>query len=243
MLFGWLHLLLFGVIVPIVALRTRSAVLQMTAPPNRIVFYSGALIQLVLFTALSIFVAAKEKIELVPHRAPTAIQALIGLIVLVVLVAFLRPRWKQSVLAGEKVIALFMPATRDERLLWLLVSLLAGFSEEITWRGVQTVLLERVLLERVTGALVFAILISALMFAAAHAVQGYDGVALIGAIALVFHGLVLITGSLYVAMAVHFLYDAIAGLTYAKFAREHGYQFGSPVGTTNAFVDDTKNFV
>ncbi|MEA2569841.1 MAG: protease family protein [Acidobacteriota bacterium] len=235
MLFGWLHILFFGLFVPVVALRTRSAVLRMTAPPNRIVFYSGALIQLVLFTAISIFVAAKENIELFPHRAPTAIQALIGLIALIVLVAFLRPRWKQSVLSGEKVIALFMPATRDERLLWLLVSLLAGFSEEITWRGVQTALLDRV-----TGALVFGILFSAVMFGAAHAVQGYEGVALIGTIALVFHGLVLITGSLYVAMAVHFLYDAIAGLTYAKFAREYGYSFPA---TTNTFVDDTKNFV
>ncbi|MCU1231177.1 MAG: Abortive infection protein [Acidobacteria bacterium] len=238
MLFGWLHLLLFGVIVPIVALRTRRAVLQMAWPPNRIVFYSGALIQLVLFTAASIFVAAKEKIELFPHRAPTAIQALIGLVVLIVLVAFLRPHWKRSVLAGDKVLALFMPATRDERLLWLLVSLLAGFSEEITWRGVQTALLERVI-----GTLVIAILISAVMFAAAHAVQGFDGVALIGAIALVFHGLVLVTGSLYVAMAVHFLYDAIAGITYAKLARQYGYRFGLPAESTNAFVDDTKNFV
>jgi membrane protease YdiL (CAAX protease family) len=136
------------------------------------------------------------------------------------------------------VIALFMPMTRDERLLWLLVSLMAGFSEEITWRAVQTMLLERV-----TGALLFGILFSAVMFGAAHAVQGYEGVALIGGMALVFHGLVLFTGSLYIAMAVHFLYDAIAGYSYAKMARQYGYRFGIPAESTNAFVDDTKNFV
>jgi membrane protease YdiL (CAAX protease family) len=238
MLFGWLHILFFGLFVPVVALRTRSAIARMSAPPNRIVFYAGAIVQLVFFTAFSILVASSERIELFPRTAPTTAQALIGLVVLVVLVALLRPQWKKSVLAGERVLALFMPQTRDERMLWLLVSLLAGFSEEITWRAVQTVLLERA-----TGALLFGILLSALMFGAAHAVQGEKGVVLIVLIALVFHGLVLLTGSLYVAMAVHFFYDAVVGLTYAKLARQYGYRFGSPAGTTNAFVDDTKNFV
>jgi len=66
------------------------------------------------------------------------------------------------------------------------------------------------------------------MFAVAHAVQGFKAIPLIAAIALVFHGLVLLTGSLYVAMAVHFLYDAIAGFTYAKLAARYGYRFGLP---------------
>ena len=238
MLLGWLHILLFGIIVPAVAIRTRNTIARMTLPPNRVLFYCGAIIQLVLFTAISIFVAAKEKIELFPHRAPTAVEALLGLVILVMLVVLLRPQWKKSVLDGSRVIALFMPLTRDERMFWLLVSLLAGFSEELTWRGVQTVLLQRI-----TGVPMIAILVSVVMFGAAHAVQGARGAVLVTMIALVFHGLVIVTGSLYVAMAVHFLYDAVAGLTYAKLARQYGYRFGLPAESTNTFVDDTKNFV
>ena len=44
----------------------------------------------------------------------------------------------------------------------------------------------------------------------------------IAAIAGAFHILVFVSGSLYVAMIVHFVYDVIAGFTYARFARELG---------------------
>ena len=44
----------------------------------------------------------------------------------------------------------------------------------------------------------------------------------IAAIAAAFHVLVMVSGSLYVAMAVHFIYDVIAGFTYARFARQLG---------------------
>ncbi|HKO02910.1 MAG TPA: hypothetical protein VJ032_14525 [Thermoanaerobaculia bacterium] len=143
MLFGWLHLVLFGIVVPIVALRTRDAILRLSAPPNRIAFYLGALAQLIVFTAISVFVAWREMIELFPRRMPTASQALIGFAILITLVALLQRQWKESVLNGERVIALVAPSTRDERLLWLLVSLFAGISEEITWRGVQTAIIHR----------------------------------------------------------------------------------------------------
>lgn len=223
MLVGWLHVLVFGIVVPIVAVRARNAILNLPAPPNRIAFYFGVLLQLAIFTAVSLFVAWRAHIELFPRALPTAEQALIGLVVLIALIVLMQRQWKRAVLDGERVLALFMPSTRDERLLWLLVSLGAGISEEITWRGVQTALLTKI-----TGVVFIAIIVSALMFAVAHAVQGLDAIPLIAAIALVFHGLVFLTGSLYVAMAVHFLYDAVCGLTYAKLAAQYGYRFGAP---------------
>jgi membrane protease YdiL (CAAX protease family) len=223
MLFGWLHLIFFGVVVPVVAVRTQSMLLRLAAAPDRIAFYRGAILQLIVMTAISVFVARREHIELFPRRAPDATHALIGFVVLIALIVLLRPRWKRAVLEGDRAIALFTPMTRDERLLWLFISLFAGVSEEITWRGVQTVLLERV-----TGSLWIAIIACALMFGISHAVQGFESIAIIAAIALVFHGLVLLTGSLYVAMAVHALYDAIVGFTYAKLARQYGYTFGVP---------------
>jgi membrane protease YdiL (CAAX protease family) len=42
--------------------------------------------------------------------------------------------------------------------------------------------------------------------------------------ALGFHLLVWLSGSLYVAMAVHIIYDVTAGLNYAKLGKQLGYK-------------------
>ena len=47
-------------------------------------------------------------------------------------------------------------------------------------------------------------------------------------IALVFQGLAWLSGSLYVSIVVHALYDIAAGLHYGKFGRELGYPVEAP---------------
>ena len=49
--------------------------------------------------------------------------------------------------------------------------------------------------------------------------------AVIGAIALAFQMITWVSGTLYVAMGVHFLYDLTAGLFYGRY----GEQLGDPV--------------
>ena len=41
--------------------------------------------------------------------------------------------------------------------------------------------------------------------------------------ALGFHALVWLSGSLYVAMAVHIAYDITAGITYGRLGKKFGY--------------------
>jgi uncharacterized protein len=101
--------------------------------------------------------------------------------------------------------------------MWVALSLSAGVGEELVWRGVLPSLLTLV-----SGSLAVGIALSVASFALAHAIQGLRSVLAIAAIAVAFHALVFISGSLYVAMAVHFVYDVIAGFTYARFARELG---------------------
>ena len=117
-----------------------------------------------------------------------------------------------------RVVHLFVADTRAERAWWLIVSLLAGVGEEVTWRGVQTALLVPVV-----GSYWIAALLSGVSFALAHAVQGWKSVVGILGFALGFQVLVVASGSLYVAMAVHVAYDITAGLTYGLLAREMGY--------------------
>ena len=68
-----------------------------------------------------------------------------------------------------------------------------------------------------------AIGLSIISFALAHAIQGMRSVLAIAAIATSFHALFVLSGSLYVGMLVHFVYDVIAGFTYAQLARELGF--------------------
>jgi len=103
-------------------------------------------------------------------------------------------------------------------MLWIVAAALAGFGEELTWRGVQTALLARL-----TGSVAVAIAISIAMFAVSHVEQGWKSIWIVSPFAAVFHLLVWLSGSLYVAMVVHFVYDAIAGLSYGRLGRELGY--------------------
>jgi membrane protease YdiL (CAAX protease family) len=70
-----------------------------------------------------------------------------------------------------------------------------------------------------TGSLAAAVIVSAIAFAAVHAPQGLAGVVYVFAIALLHQALVLFTGTLLLAIAVHFAYDVLAGLWLA---RRHG---------------------
>jgi membrane protease YdiL (CAAX protease family) len=130
----------------------------------------------------------------------------------------MRPRWRRAVEERTRIVHLFMPETVKERAWWVLLSTLAGIGEEITWRGVQTALLAYM-----TGSFVAGAALSAISFGLAHSIQGWKSAALIAVFALGFQSVVWISGSLYVAMLVHALYDITAGFSYGKFGRELGY--------------------
>jgi membrane protease YdiL (CAAX protease family) len=111
-----------------------------------------------------------------------------------------------------------MHENATERAWWLFVSVLAGVGEEITWRGVQTALLVPL-----TGRYWIAAALSAASFGVAHALQGWRAAAIIVCFGLGFQAIVVASGSLYIAMAVHVAYDVTAGLAYGKLGRELGY--------------------
>lgn len=59
-------------------------------------------------------------------------------------------------------------------------------------------------------------------FSVAHIIQGRRSVAVVLVFAFGFHALVWLTGSLYVAMAVHTAYDITAGIAYGVLGRGRG---------------------
>jgi len=97
-----------------------------------------------------------------------------------------------------------LPRTQKERGLWVLLSLTAGICEEILYRG----FLPAYLVHIFPGVpFVLAIVIAAVLFGFGHIYQKVTGVLGTGVMGLVFGFLYFFTGSLFLPMIVHALFD------------------------------------
>jgi len=217
---GWAHVLVFGVLLPAQVVRNARLVAdrKLALPARLIHFRTTCAIQLV-FAAISLMVARVQHLAFFPPGVPRLGPGLLaGVAMYAAAVLFMRPRWRRAVLRRARVVHLFMPENATERAWWLAVSVLAGVGEEITWRGAQTALLVPL-----TGSYGVAALLSAVSFGVAHGTQGWRSAAVIVGFGLGFQAVIAVSGSLYVAMAVHVAYDVTAGLAYGRLGRELGY--------------------
>ena len=199
--------------------RSREAVARAALPPLSRHFARTVVTQLLLLL-LSLIVAFSFRFTpfLFPRVLPKVGDVLLGVAAAGALVAFMRPRWKHAVRRGSRRLYFFMPKSAGEKGWWVGVSAAAAVGEEVTYRGVLYLIFLML-----TGSGWLAALFSALLFAGGHAFQGGWSVVIIFGFALVFQGLAFKSGSLYVSMLTHFLYDVAAGLSYSKLGREMGY--------------------
>jgi membrane protease YdiL (CAAX protease family) len=91
--------------------------------------------------------------------------------------------------------------------LWVGVAALAGISEELAYRGLAYQLLRGMGLN-----IALVLLVCVATFGIGHMTQGWRGVLGTSMLALVFHGLVFLTNSLYLAIALHAGYNLIVGV-------------------------------
>ena len=217
---GWYHVVIFSVLVPVLAWKSRQRSLRADAPkPPLARFLRSGCVMLALFAMLSLLTAWKQDLDIWSpsiQRPLVSIPLAVGLYVLAVVL--MRPRWRRAVERRLPHLRYFMPQTPEERRWWVAVSVCAGVSEEITWRGVQPPLLAFV-----TGSPLAGALLCAAFFGAAHAMQGLKSAMVIVVFALAFQLLVWTSGSLLLAMIVHAVYDVTAGFTYGRLGRELGY--------------------
>jgi membrane protease YdiL (CAAX protease family) len=103
-------------------------------------------------------------------------------------------------------VAAICPRAASELPAFFGVSLTAGFCEELLFRGFLIWVL------RPLVGLWLAALLSALLFGAAHAYQGLAGVIRTGLFGLVFTAIVLLTRSLWPAIVLHAVVDAMGGV-------------------------------
>lgn len=98
-----------------------------------------------------------------------------------------------------------LPTGRQDRRAWLLLSLTAGITEEIMYRGL-LLLAVALMLPAAPDVILHAIVV--LGFALAHAYQGWAGVVTTGLMGLVLLLMFIATGSLLPGMLLHVLADA-----------------------------------
>jgi len=211
--------ILFHAYVPFAAWRARRGLAGHSGLPPLTRYLTNAIATQGFFLAISFGVAYALHVPLYPPLAPKGTHLLLGLAVLGTLVAFMRPRWRRAVIKGDRRLYFFMPTGGRERGLWTALSLAAGFGEETTYRGVLYWVLFAL-----TGRAWVAALLGAILFAGAHAFQSRTSMMLILVFALIFQGLAIVSGALYVSMGVHALYDVVAGFTYSRLGRELGYR-------------------
>jgi len=122
-----------------------------------------------------------------------------------------------SQLEAVRALAQLAPATGEEIAAWTLLCLLAGFVEEVVFRGY----LQRQFISWARGGVGLGVLASAVLFGAAHAYQGMRGMALIAVFGALFSLLALYRRSLRAGIFAHAWHDLITGLTLALLKLTH----------------------
>jgi membrane protease YdiL (CAAX protease family) len=221
---GWLHVGYFGALIPALTVLYRKKALEAQNPlPDRLTWFRKWAKQLLLFATISLVVGLAQEIVLFPRTLPPLPAVAAGAAAYVAAVAFMWPRWRRDVQRRERSVYFFMVTNPVERSWWIIISVLAGVGEEITWRGVQTALVAAI-----SGSYLVAVAVCSLTFGLGHVTQGWRSAAIVGLFALGLHTLVWLGESLYVAMAVHFAYDLTAGMTLGRLGKVHGYTPAEP---------------
>jgi len=206
------YVLFLGVLLPVLCLLSYFKLKTDGKLPSKPVLRLDALIMLALIFLFAWLVWRSIHRPVFPSYAIQLKHLVIGFGVLVLFVSGMYPMWKTNAVKKRERIYRSMPQKASEMGSWIAVALSAGFVEEFAYRRV------------LFGILFYwfpnwwaAALLCAAAFALGHGIQGWKGVLIIFGMSLIFQSLVWYTGTLYVAMVVHAIYDAIAGFAYARF--------------------------
>jgi membrane protease YdiL (CAAX protease family) len=211
---GYLFLLIFCLILPYLVFKASLKLRAATKAPQRSRYFVSVLVNQAFFAVIALLVARVERVDVFARGSIDAVALLLAAGTLVLAVASVPLRWKITPVEERRRLLSARPATPGDLPLWFLVSLSAGLVEEVVYRGVMATLLERL-----TGSPMIAVVISVAAFVLAHGGRGRHRLILIGLLAVIFHFLVRMTGTLYLAMALHFLYDFIAGVIYLELGK------------------------
>jgi membrane protease YdiL (CAAX protease family) len=109
----------------------------------------------------------------------------------------------------EKEYLYLLPTTIAQKGVWILLSVVAAFSEEITFRGF---ILTR--FKFLTNSFWPGVILSSAAFSLGHLYQGLAGVLLTFIYGMLFAGLYIARGSIFPCVVAHFLQDVLIILAF-----------------------------
>jgi membrane protease YdiL (CAAX protease family) len=208
-------LLIFGAFVPYIAFKSGQSIRAGTPIPPRKRIFINVLLMQVFFLVISLVTARTEHIQLFRPGRLTIGAVAFAIAMLGICLIVMPVLWRRSSEDEKRRALLTRPNEPKDLGWWFLVSLAAGTVEEITYRGTMFALLLPL-----TRNWWMAVAICVLFFALGHANQKLSRMVFVGVIAIGCHVLVWMTGALYLAMSVHFIYDFIAGIIYLRWAQQ-----------------------
>ncbi len=201
------YIAVFCVLIPYaVVKRIRGKGKERPLPP-RSKLMGSVLLNLAILGGLAIVVGREFRLELFPRWEVSLLELGLGLGMLVFLLAartFLL-KWLRG---GRRENGFrLLPESWDELPVWILISLMAGFCEELAYRGTLFRILTWELHSPIAGAVIVA-----LAFGVAHAMQGWRSVVFISVLSLLFQIMAWQFWNLYMVMIIHALYDLSVGI-------------------------------
>jgi membrane protease YdiL (CAAX protease family) len=201
-----------GILLPVLCVRSYCKLKAGTPFPSKPAFRLSTLVMHGLMFFIAFVTWRSFGLPIFPRAAIGWRDLAYGFAVLVVFLAAMSPQWKTNAMSSPQKVYRSMPQSGGELGMWAVISLSAGFVEEIAYRGVLFGILYYWLPNWWAAAILCAV-----AFGLGHAIQGWKSTAIIFVMSLIFQALVLYTGTLYVAMVVHAVYDFIAGAMYLYF--------------------------
>ena len=227
---GWAFLVIVGVILPVGALRPHRRLAPGTVTPTRSNIYASALATHAFFMLMAWVIMRGEKLGLLAPYRPTFPHLLIGAVALLVGLLPMLRRFRIGDSVARARVRLIAPRTPREFGLFYLVSLSAGIAEELTYRGLLFTLLAALL-----GSWWGSALVASALFGIVHLFQGWRSAGIAALMGLREHLVVGLTGTLFVAMVVHALHDAVTGTVIGRRAGREEAE-APPAPTPEAFV-------
>jgi membrane protease YdiL (CAAX protease family) len=210
-LLGYYFLFYIGFFLPFVSYRSLKRIRANSALPSSTRVYVTTIILATVLLSLAILTARDNWIFLFQTPKLGIKEWLIGAAALTLKLGFFWFRHRTPKFEVRRTIELIAPRTSGQKLVFCAMAAMAAISEEAAYRGVAFTLFSRLLNNTILGTLA-----SAIAFGLGHQTQGPRTVLIVILHALVDQVVVYLTGTLYIAMGIHFIYDAVAGMVLSK---------------------------
>jgi membrane protease YdiL (CAAX protease family) len=166
----------------------------------------------IIVLLLAIASARHEQIVLFPTIYPSVAPSVAVFLYMLLILYKIRASFPKAKSERIQRMRRTLPENNEEMKYWIVISFLAGISEEIAYRGVAYSLLLGF-----TDSIVFTVVICSVVFGIAHAMQGGATALAVALFGVAFHISAIGTGSLYLGMLLHVCYDMGLGLVALQF--------------------------